>query len=143
MRALLLLRSGPLQDLHGEGGNECDWEAINPKDGSIDPIIFTTSGQHIKDQDFFNARGSGPAGLTIGFWKTNVGKDLYYIYGNPQVSASTMERCLRAIYAKYYVGMGYNFAFLKFDSSMNQKAGFTEGLGDLEHTGQLKHAEEG
>jgi hypothetical protein len=101
---------------------KCDWEAINPKDGSIDPIIFTISGQHIKNQDFFNARGSGPAGLTIGFWKTNVGKDLYYIYGNPQVSASTMERLLRAIYAKYYVGMGYNFAFLKFDSSMNQKA---------------------
>jgi hypothetical protein len=99
----------------------CNWEAINPKDGSIDPIIFTTSGQHIKDQDFFNARGMGPSGLTIGFWKTNVGKDLYYIYGNPQVSATAMERYLRAIYAKYYVGLGYNFAFLKFDPSLTQK----------------------
>ena len=100
---------------------QCNWEATNPKDGSIDPIIFTASGQHIMDQDFFNAKGSGPTGLTMEFWKTNVGKDLYYIYGSPQVTASSMERYLRAIYTKYYVGLGYNFAYLKFDSTMTQK----------------------
>jgi hypothetical protein len=100
---------------------QCNWEAINPKDGSIDPIIFKASGQHITDQDFFNARGSGPTGLTMEFWKTNVGKDLYYIYGTPQVTASSMERYLRAIYTKYYVGMGYNFAYLKFDPTLTQK----------------------
>jgi len=50
----------------------------------------------------------GPAGLTIGFWKTNVGKNLGYIPGKPQLRSEQIEVFLSAINETY----GGNYPFL-------------------------------
>jgi hypothetical protein len=103
---------------------KCDWIAMSPECGSYSWIRFSTSGQSIENVDFLNAQ-AGPAGLTIGFWKTNIAKNLprydhNYINGKPQVSGSTISNYLTAIYLKYYVGMGYHYDYLYYPSSMTQ-----------------------
>jgi len=49
----------------------------------------------------------GPAGLTIGFWKTNIGKNLGYIKGKPQLDEETIAGYLSSICGAY--GMDYPF----------------------------------
>ena len=89
------------------------WWPISPDDGDICPITFCTSGQCICDQDFFNIQ-CGPEGKTIGFWKTNVGKNLGYIKGKPQISAAQFNTYLGNIYTRYFVNLGYDFEFLNY-----------------------------
>jgi hypothetical protein len=50
----------------------------------------------------------GPAGLTIGFWKTNIGKNLGYIQGKPQLTGEEIEVFLGAINKTY----GEDYPFL-------------------------------
>jgi len=96
------------------------WWPINPDDGVHCPINFGTSGQTICGVDFLNTQ-CGPEGKTIGFWKTNVGKNLGTIKGKAQISASNLNMYLGNIYAKYYVNLGYGFAFLNFDGMTQEQ----------------------
>jgi len=89
------------------------WWPVNPDDGVHCPVTFSMSGETIRNVDFLNTQ-CGPEGKTIGFWKTNVDKNLGYIKGKAQISATSLSTYLGAIYDKYYVGLGYEFDFLNF-----------------------------
>jgi len=65
--------------------------------------------ESVTDMNFGNWApiAKGPAGLTIGFWKTNIGKNLGYIKGKPQLTSEEIEGFLSAITETY--GKDYPF----------------------------------
>ncbi|MHC1681257.1 MAG: hypothetical protein AB9860_08495 [Methanomassiliicoccales archaeon] len=101
---------------------QAGWVPINPDTGIFEPITFCASGQTASGYDFMNTL-CGPDGKTIGFWSTNVGKNLKYIKGKAQVSKDDLSTYLTNIYNKYYVTEMYTFDFLYFPGgwTANQK----------------------
>ena len=102
---------------------QAGWVPTNPDDASIEWLSFTNSGETIEDLDFLNAQ-CGPDGLTIGFWMTNVGKNLpkndpNYIKGKPQVARDVLSGYLTTITTKYYGT--YHYEFLNFPAGMSSE----------------------